>query len=72
MKRLLICLLLIVGCEKDSTSPEPDCMEGNTCAELEVLYNQAVIDYQSASLNSVESAQTIMLNLYDCLQNNCP
>jgi hypothetical protein len=46
------------------------CMEGNTCVELEVLYEQAVIDYQNA-ITDFDTKATLMVNLNDCLQNNC-
>jgi len=46
------------------------CMEGNTCVELEVLYEQAVIDYQNA-ITDIDIKATLMVNLNDCLQNNC-
>ena len=46
-------------------------MEGNTCVELEVLYEQAVIDYQNA-ITDLATKAILVLSLDDCLQNHCP
>ena len=87
MKKLLIILLLIVGCE-DSGTNSPNCMnelqmnelQVASCSELEELYElhqQAYNDYLNSIDFSSGSDEYQLLNenftiTHSCLSSSCP
>ena len=69
MKKLLLIILLIVGC---TTEPEDvsGCMDGKTCEELEIIFENAT-ENAATDINNL-SAISVINNLDPCMNNNCP
>ena len=59
-------------CEGDGGSCA--CMDGNTCEELDVLFEQAVIEYNHTvdDINANSMSFNLMDSINTCIENNCP